>query len=247
MKKWICILLLGLCGCDSLRGPVTTTISAQTVFENGGYCAVPPDRTRSAVSYADSGFAYIEQNCGLFFDKLAEATQAGRFAHGALDAANLGTQSILQAASVAAQRVTLVGSAITLSEAVFDAFVQQYAFTPYLYKIKELTFQALQKHHDDNLPKLNQLKTGFSPDDYCDAFILVQQHARICTISSIQALFDQQVANQTAVVSASTPGKATTPGTGISSTAAHPTAAFPRAIRGPSGYVSTVSPNYTVK
>jgi hypothetical protein len=141
--------------------------------------------------------------------------------------------------------VTLVGSAITLSEAVFDAFVQQYAFTPYLYKIKELTFQALDKHRQDNRPKLDQLKMGFSSDDYCDAFVLVQQHARICTISSIQALFDQQVA-RTAVVD-KPPGGTRKPPTGTASIGLRSAAPFSPRLRGSSGYIPPESPNYIVR
>jgi hypothetical protein len=202
------------------------------------------------VSYADNGFAYVELQCGVFFDKLAEVTQAGRFAHSAFDASNLGTQSILQAAKVAAQKVTMVGSAITLSEAVFDAFVQQYAFTPYLYKIKELTFQAFDKHRQDNLAKLQQLKTGFSSDDYCDAVVLIQQHARICTISSIQALFDQQVANATTVTTPADKANGTKPGTGAANagTSRRPSAFTPLATPPNSrGYIPLAAPNYTVQ
>jgi hypothetical protein len=250
MRNWfLCALLLGVCGCDTLRDPVTANVSVQTAFESGGYCATPPDRTRSAVSYANSGFAYVEQQCGIFFDTLAEVTQAGRFTHSAFDASNLGAQSMLQAAKVAAQKVTIVGSAITLSEAVFDAFVQQYAFTPYLYKIKELTFQAFDKHRQDNLAKLQQLKTGFSSDDYCDAFVVIQQHARICTISSIQALFDQQVANVTTVTTPADKAKGK-PGTGSANSGTpitrQPAAFTPRATNS-GAYISPVAPNYTVQ
>jgi hypothetical protein len=247
MKNWFfCILLFGLCGCDTLRDPVSANIGAQTVFENPGYCPAPTDRTRSAVSYADAGFAYVEQQCGVFFDKLAELTQAGRFAHGALDASNLGTQSILQAAKVAAEKVTLVGSAITLTEAVFDAFVQQYAFAPYLYKIKELTFQAMDKHRQDNVAKLAQLKGASSPDDYCDAFVLVQQHARICTISSIQSLFDQQVANATTVTTPADKAKSNKTGNGAGNGGATPAMFTARAVNS-RVYIPPAAPNYTVR
>jgi hypothetical protein len=239
-----------VCGCDTLRDPITANVGAQTAFEYGGYCSMPPDRTRSAVSYANNGFAYIEQQCGVFFDSLAEVTQAGRFTHNALVASNLGTQSMLQAAKVAAQKVTMVGSAITLSEAVFDAFVQQYAFTPYLYKIKELTFQAFEQHKKDNDLQLKQMKTGFSSDDYCDAVVLIQQHARLCTISSIQALFDQQVANATVVTTPADKANGTKPGTANGGTSRVPLAFTPRAVPqapNPRGYNPPVAPNYTVQ
>jgi hypothetical protein len=185
-----------------VQDPVIADVNRAAVFEYAAYCAVPPDPTRSALSYAQTGFAYVERNCGVFFDKLAELTQAGRFATSALNATNLGAQSILFAARVAAQNVAIVGASVTLTEAIFNAFVQQYAFSPYLYKIRELTWQAFSKHVDENSAALSHLKSGFRPDDYCDAFILIQQHASLCTISNVQMLFDQQVALATKVVRA---------------------------------------------
>ncbi|MGT2503613.1 hypothetical protein ACVOMS_28050 [Bradyrhizobium guangxiense] len=193
-------------GCSAVQDPVTAKIDQAAVFQYGSYCAVPPDGTRSALSYAETGFGYVEQQCGLFFDNLAALTQSGRFSTKALNATNLGTQSILQAAKVAASNVTIVGSALTLTEAVFNSFVEQYAFSPYLYKIRELTWQAFDKHTHDNNSKLASLNVA-SPDAYCSAYVLVQQHASICTLSYVQMLFDQQVATNTKVVDATDKAK----------------------------------------
>ncbi|CCD96015.1 exported hypothetical protein [Bradyrhizobium sp. ORS 375] len=195
----LCAVLL-VSGCSSVQDTVTAKIDQEAIFQYGSYCAAPPDARRSALSYAETGFGYVEQQCGVFFDNLAALTQSGRFSIKALNATNLGTQSILQAAKVASSNVTLVGSAITLTEAVFNAFVEQYAFSPYLYKIRELTWQAFDKHSRDNQAKLASLNIAASPDAYCSAYVLVQQHASICTLSYIQMLFDQQVANSTKVV-----------------------------------------------
>ena len=182
------------------RDPVTAKIDQSAVFQYGSYCAVPSDASRTALSYAETGFGYVEQQCGTFFDNLAALTQSGRFSIKALNATNLGAQSILQAAKVAASNVTIVSSALTLTEAVFNAFVEQYAFSPYLYKIRELTWQAFAKHTIDNDARLKSLNGLTSPDAYCSAYVLVQQHASICTLSNIQMLFDQQIANTTKVV-----------------------------------------------
>jgi hypothetical protein len=198
----IAVLSAGLlvAGCDSFRSPVTPIVSQSALVEYGQYCGVNEGTRRSALSHARSGFAYIERECGVFFDKLAELSQAGRFSIKALNTTSLGTQTILQAAKVAAQNVTIVGAALTLTEAVFNAFVEQYAFAPYLYKVRELTWQSFDKHQRDNEPTLARLQGAFSADDYCDAFILVQQHADLCTLSRLQMVFDQQVAAATVVV-----------------------------------------------
>jgi hypothetical protein len=127
----------------------------------------------------------------VFFDNLSALTQAGRFSVRALNASNL-AQSILQAAKVAVSNVTIVSSAITVTETVFNAFVEQYAFSPYLFKIRALTWQALDKHSRDNNAKLATLNVIGSPDAYCSAYVLVQQHASICTLSYIQMLFDRR-------------------------------------------------------
>jgi hypothetical protein len=200
MARFSCaaLLLFLVCGCSIVQDPVTTALDRAAVFEYGAYCAVPPDARRSSLSYAETGFGYVEQQCGIFFDSLAALTQTGRFGTKALNATNLGATSILQAAKVAASNVTIVGSAITLTEAVFNAFVEQYAFSPYLYKIRELVWQAFKQHTLDNDAKLRALQS--TPDGYCTAYVLIQQHASICTLSYLQMLFDQQVAITTKVV-----------------------------------------------
>ena len=198
----VCVLFFCLSGCSSVQDPVTASVDRTAIFQYGAYCAAPPDHSRSALSYAETGFGYVEQQCGIFYDNLAALTQSGRFSVKALNATNLGAQSILQAAKVAASNVTIVSSALTLTEAVFNAFVEQYAFSPYLYKLRELTWQTFDKHTHDNEAKLQALDGKTTPDAYCSAHVLVQQHASICTISYIQMLFDQQVATNTKVVDA---------------------------------------------
>lgn len=200
---YLCIPLL-LVDCSAVQDPVTAKIDQAAVFQYASSCAIPPDAKRSALSYVETGFGYVEQQCGVFFDNLAALTQTGRFSIKALNATNLGAQSILQAAKVAASNVAIVSSALTLTETVFNAFVEQYAFSPYLYKIRELTWQAFDKHTRDNSAKLQALSGLGTPDAYCSAYVLVQQHASICTISYLQMLFDQQVANNTKVVQAGT-------------------------------------------
>jgi hypothetical protein len=93
-----------------------------------------------------SGFASVENQCGAFFDRLADLTQFWRFSNQTLSASSLAAQSILQAAKAAADSITIVSASITLTQAVFNASVQQYAFSPYLYKIRQLTWQAFDKH-----------------------------------------------------------------------------------------------------
>jgi hypothetical protein len=241
----VCCLLF-LADCSLIQDPVTAKIDQAAIFQYGAYCAAPPDPSRTALSYAETGFGYVEQQCGVFFDNLSALTQAGRFSVRALNASNLGAQSILQAAKVAASNVTIVSSAITLTETVFNAFVEQYAFSPYLYKIRELTWQALDKHSRDNNAKLATLNVIGSPDAYCSAYVMVQQHASICTLSYIQMLFDQQVANSTKVVDASDKTKTPkTPAATVQSFSleAPGTRTFPRRP----APILPASPSYTVQ
>jgi hypothetical protein len=245
------LVMTTLLGCAALRDPLAINVDSPQVFEFGAYCSAPPTSSRSALSYARTGFGYVEQQCGIFFDKLAELNQAGRFGVKALNATSLGTQSILQAAKVAAEKVTIVASALTLSEAVLNAFVEQYALAPYLYKVRELTWQAFQRHQTENEAILAQLHNNFSADAYCDAFVLVQQHANICTLSHVQMLFDQQVAAATKVVNAEDKAR----GQAVRELPAPMTLreglrqqrvySLPKGA--PRGYVPLISPNYTVQ
>jgi hypothetical protein len=246
LRSCIFLSLFCMTNCIGIQDPVTANVDRTALFSYGSYCAVPPDGSRSALSYAETGFGYVEQQCGVFYDNLAALTQSGRFSIKALNSTNLGAQSILQAAKVAASNVTIVGSAFTLTEAVFNAFVEQYAFSPYLYKLRELTWQTFDKHTHDNDVKLKSLDGLTTPDAYCSAYVLVQQHASICTLSYIQMLFDQQVANPTVVVDA---------GKGSKDSGSRQIASPARAlvfdrlrtqntVRGP---IFPASPNYTVR
>jgi hypothetical protein len=201
MRYFVAILsLFCTAGCSVISPPPVQVPNPANMIAYANYCEIPFDGHRSAGSVAASGFASVEQQCGIFFDKLAELTQTGRFGNKAIEASSLGTQTIMQAAKAAARSVTIVGASYTIAEAVLNAFIEQYAFSPDLYQIRELTLQAFTQHTIDNQVKLISLRSGFTPDDYCDAAILIQQHSSICTVSSIQSLFDQQVAHATFVV-----------------------------------------------
>jgi hypothetical protein len=192
--------------------------------------------TLHAATYVTAGYAYVEQQCGLFFDHLAELTQAGRFGDRALTASSLGAQAILQAAKAAAQSVVIVAASATLTQAVFDSFVEQYAFAPYLYKLKDLTTQAFNQHLTDTQTAIASLPD--TPDGYCAAYILIQKHASICTISYLQMQFDSQVAKANPV------GKPTNGGNGNPAGVAG-VAAVRRGSGPPAN--SFAAPNYTVR
>jgi hypothetical protein len=209
--------------------------TAVNTFAN--YClspltANPGGPALHAATYAAAGYAYVEQQCGLFFDNLAQVTQAGRFGDRALTAGSLGATAILQAAKAAAQSVVIVAASATLTQAVFDAFVEQYAFAPYLYKIKDLTTQAFNKHLTDTQAAIGSLPD--TPDGYCAAYILIQKHASICTISYLQMQFDSQVAKVNPV-GAPTNGATVNP------------AAVGAVHRTSPGITPFAAPNYTVR
>lgn len=229
--------------CDIVHDPVGK-IDNNAVYTYANYCAAPQPASAvplHAVTYANAGYAYVEQQCGLFFDNLAQLTQAGRFTDKALTAGGLGATAILQAAKAAAQSVTIVAASATLTQAVFDAFVEQYAFAPYLYKIKDLTSQAFFQHYKETRDSIALLPD--TPDGYCTAYILVQKHASICTISYLQMQFDSQIAKATVVSSPKTPPGDN--GGGGTPAAAAAVGAFPR--RGGSGGFPLAAPNYTVR
>jgi hypothetical protein len=233
-KRWLLFLILLLPSCSILDPTIIQPVNNTTASQYANYCEMNYSGPRSAGSVAVSGFASVEQQCGVFFDKLAELTEFGRFSSQSLSASNLAAQSIMQAAKAAADSVTIVSASITLTQAVFNAFVQQYAFSPYLYKIRQLTWDAFEKHQSDNATKLSQLKGGFLADDYCDAAVLIQQHASVCSISSIQSLFDQQVALPSLVSSSGTKQNG-------------PVGKSLHGLAGPTlGFTPIVSPNFRV-
>jgi hypothetical protein len=242
----VCVLALTVMleSCAITSPDIIEPVNSTNFAAYANFCEVNYAGARSAESVAVSGFASVEQQCGGFFDKLSQLTEFGRFSSQTLTASNLAAQSILQAARVAAESIVIVSASATLTQAIFNAFVQQYAFSPYLFKIRELTWQAFDKHRTDNVEVLSRLKTGYLPDDYCDAAILIQQHASICTLSSIQGLFDQQVARPAKVINAGSANN--TPGQPAAiAEALRARRAFARPSQ--SGYVPIVAPNFIVK
>jgi hypothetical protein len=53
--------LLFLADCSLVQDPVTAKIDQAAIFQYGAYCAAPPDLSRTALSYAETGFGYVEQ------------------------------------------------------------------------------------------------------------------------------------------------------------------------------------------
>jgi hypothetical protein len=207
------VAAITISACDLVHDPVGK-IDNSAVYTFANACVNPLSVTPAtpvtpllhASTYATAGYAYVEQQCGVFFDNLAEVTQAGRFGDRALTAGSLGATAILQAAKAAAQSVVIVAASATLTQAVFDSFVEQYAFAPYLYKLKDLTTQAFNQDTKENTSQIATLAD--TPDGYCAAYILIQKHASICTISYLQMQFDSQIAKNNPVG----PPKATPPG-----------------------------------
>jgi hypothetical protein len=238
----VAVSAITIAACDLVHDPIGK-IDNSAVYTYANYCVSPQTASPAtplplhAKTYATAGYAYVEQQCGLFFDNLAQLTQAGRFSDKALTAGGLGATAILQAARAAAQSVTIVAASAALTEAVFDAFVEQYAFAPYLYKLKDLTSQAFNKHLDDTQRAIDGLTD--TPDDYCTAYILIQKHASICTISYLQMQFDQQIAKAVPVTTPPKVGGATGPA---------PKALLRGAAPGGGGSASPLAaPNYTVR
>jgi hypothetical protein len=233
------VMAVAISACDVVRDPIgKLDNTAINTFAN--YCLNPLAVTAGAptlhaATYTAAGYAYVEQQCGLFFDNLAQVTQAGRFGDRALTAGSLGATAILQAAKAAAQSVVIVAASATLTQAVFDAFVEQYAFAPYLYKLKDLTTQAFNKHLTDTQAAIASLPDN--PDGYCAAYILIQKHASICTISYLQMQFDSQVAKSNPI------GAPPSSGSGIPAGAAGVTA-----VRRTGPPITPfAAPNYTVR
>lgn len=197
----------------------------------------------NALTFAQRGMANIETECTVFFDSLAKLTQNGRFASKALNSSNLAAPGILKAAKVSADNIAILSGTLTLSQALFNAFVEQYAFSPYLYKIREITFQAMSKYALDNALALAKLEGAYGSDDYCRATIFVQRAATICSISYIQMLFDQQVASPSKIVTA---GSTQTPGSTPSAATGRAASDSPF-LRLPPGYTPLVSPSYTIQ
>jgi hypothetical protein len=188
------LLALFVSGCASLSA-VSPAVDNQAVIVSVQSCEGSPDLLVSPITYMNIGFTKIDVACRAYFDRLTEITQETRIARKGLGSGNLAALAVLNATNAATKAITITGAGVTLVDQLVQEFAETYAYTPYLYKIRQLVQDSMQ---DFKTRSLNSAKTAGlatrSADNYCAAYTYIVDYASLCTKTAVQTLFDQQIA-----------------------------------------------------
>ena len=207
-------LSLQLASCASfdragVREPAPSDITAFT-----NECGAGGNGGISAQDYVLAGYAYVDRACGRFFDAITMLNKEIRFSRRSLGQANLAANAILQAASVAGRTVNIVATGITLTDQVLGNVVEEFAFAPYTFRLKNWVESSSAQHRIATEPQRMQLRSDVG--GYCTAYGLVRAYASLCSISTMQAWVDQAIANAAPPTASTAPATPTTARTAAS-------------------------------
>lgn len=135
------------------------------------------------------GFTKVKSACEVFFVNATKVQQNALAANTALNAGLAGTTSIVNAtasASAAAKAITITQAGVILAEAIITDYMNVYTFNTYLYKVRHLVQSAMADYIKN--------ARATPPANYCIAYSYISDLATLCSLASMKALLDQQVA-----------------------------------------------------
>jgi hypothetical protein len=191
---------------------VSPAVDNEAILVSVQSCEGSPNVNVSPITYMNLGFTKVDIACRAYFDRLTETMQEARLSRKGLGTANTAALAVLSATSAAAKAITITSAGVTLVDQLMQEVEETYAYTPYLYKIRDLVQSSMQDFKSKSVDSAR--KAGLaaaSPDNYCAAYTYVVDYASLCTKTAIQSLFDQQVAVPSVAANSTTGG--TKPGT----------------------------------
>jgi hypothetical protein len=147
------------------------------------------------------GFREVGQACEAFFVNATIAQRNALAGNKALDAGLVGTTAIVNAISNPADAlkiITVTAAGIVFVKEIINQFTSIYTFGTHLYKVRQLVNGAMSKYADT-------ARALGHPENYCIAYNYVADYARLCSLASMQALLDEQVAIPSGVAAVATP------------------------------------------
>lgn len=198
MWRPIIILLASLVsGCNLNSGWRGVSAKPSEVHAFAGVCSAPvPDL--SPTGYTIAGFDFVDEQCGVFFDGIVELAKNSRYASSSIATANTQAALIMAAVDVAAKSIAIVAASSELARKLIDGYAAEYAFSPYALEVRQLVVDALSAYRADSKTDvaIKALQTfPSSGDAYCLANNIVRNYAKICSVSNVEALARQAVAN----------------------------------------------------
>lgn len=189
------LALAALSGCtatgDKLGPPTVAEVHAYAQ-----QCGQPVDG-QSAAGAALTGVALVELRCGEFFDRLIELQHNVGFARQGLSTGNTQAAAILAALKQSATSIAILAAATEFATSLLDSYSRTYTFANYAGDLRRLVFEAMGAHKRSDEFKFS-IEILSSADgrgtSYCMAQRVIQDYARICTVSGIESLTRQAIA-----------------------------------------------------
>jgi hypothetical protein len=194
MKTRALLCSFALSGCASLAA-VSPTVNNDDIIATAQMCEAPPNVTINPATFMDIGFTKLDMACRAYFDRLTDITQQTRISRKALGSGNIAALAVMNATNVAAPAITITAAGVLLADQIISEFAETYAYTPYLFKIRQLVADSMSDFKTRSRAAAAAENMSFmSSDNYCKAYQYIVDYASLCTVSSIQLLFDQQIA-----------------------------------------------------
>ena len=211
---------------------VSPVVDDQVIVASVQQCGAP--EPVDPITFMEVGFTKVKAACEVFFVNATKVQQNALAANTALNAGQLGATAILNAtssASAVAKAITITQAGVVLAEALINDYVNVYTFNTYLYKVRQL----VQSTMADYAKKAR----ATPPANYCIAYSYVSDFASLCSLASMKALLDEQVALPSNVDNT----KGASRGAGAKGGAPTLSRLAPRA---PTPYSAAPSPSYSV-
>lgn len=188
MRWYVAVLAIFLTGCG--LSDFTPHVDYQVVVNAVEDCGTPLPGQPPAVDVMRVGFRKVALACESFFVDATIAQKHALAGNKTLDAGLIGTAAIVNAtvspASAALKALTITTAGVVLAKELINQYTAIYSFGTHLYKVRELVDRAMAI-------KINEAE-DLPPTNYCQAYNSVVIVARQCTLASMQALLDAQVA-----------------------------------------------------
>jgi hypothetical protein len=191
----VIFVLSGCTSANDVRRAVV--VEPEGIHSYAAMCSAPVSEM-SPEGYVYAGWDYVDEQCSAFFDNLILLSKDARYASSSIATANSQATLILQAVEASATSIAIVAAGTELARQLINGFAAEYAFSPYSVEVRRLVFAAMSAYRTDSETgsALDALTTArFSGDAYCLATNIVRNYAKLCTISGVEALARQAVAN----------------------------------------------------
>jgi len=193
----IIVMTLILTGCGWSNVRHAAVVDPVGIQSYAAVCSVEvPGLTPEG--YVFAGWDFVDEQCGTFFDNVILLQKDTRYASSAIATANTQTALILAAVEASAKSIAIVAASSEFVRRLIDNFATEYAFAPYAVEVRQLVIDALSRYRisDATTGALGEMRSARTIGDaQCLANNIVRNYAKICTISGVEALARQAIAN----------------------------------------------------